>query len=493
MKVRLRSLRFRLILMTVVVSVIAVGAVGFFSSHITVLKFQQYIDSDAATGLESASEILVEAYSRAGSWEGSQPVLERLGKVANKQFILLDREGKIVATSGGSLSAARIEVAPGHAVLVEWPEADDPNNEAGKVHASGPVQLKLFDVPHVDLQSSKGVPLGTLYLLPLSSPDSVRKQAVFTSSINRSLLWAALAAICCALIVAAALSRRILRPVEALTHAVRRMEAGDLSQRVNIRSTDEIGELTRAFNSMADSVARSEHLRRSMVNDVAHELRTPLTNIRCHLETLQDGLAEATPELINSLYEEAMLLNRIVNDLQDLTLADSDQLRLQRQPASIGNEIDLAVSSLQSQASVRGVALKADVPSDLPFAYADPKRVGQILRNLLNNALTHTSAGGMIEIQAKTKDDEIEVTVRDTGEGIAPEHLNNIFERFYRTDQSRERATGGAGLGLAIVKQFVSLHGGHVGVTSTVGEGSAFVFTLPVFDGSHKTQALKLK
>lgn len=494
MKVGLRSLRFRLILMTVGVSVIAVGAVGFFSSHVTILKFQQYVESDAATGLDGAGEVLVENYSRAGSWEGAQPVLERLGKVANKQFILLDGEGKIVATSGGSLLGARIEVAPGHAaVSVQWPEADERNNEEGMAHASGPVQLKLFDVPHLDLQSSRGVSLGTLYLLPLSSPDSMRKQAVFTSSVNQSLLWAALVAICFALIVAAALSRRILRPVGALTSAVRGMEAGDLSQRVNVHSQDEIGELTRSFNSMADSLARSEHLRLSMVNDVAHELRTPLTNIRCHLEALQDGLAEAGPELINSLHEEAMLLNRIVNDLQDLTLAESNQLRLQRQAASIGNEIDLAVSSVRPQAISKDVTLKADVPSDLPLVYADSERVGQILRNLLNNALTHTPAGGVIQIQAKTKDNEIEVTVRDTGEGIEPEHLNNIFERFYRTDQSRERATGGAGLGLAIVKQFVSLHGGHIIATSTVGEGSAFVFTLPVFNDSHKTQSSKLE
>jgi signal transduction histidine kinase len=488
MKVGLRSLRFRLILMTVVVSVIAVGAVGFFSSHVTILKFQEYVESDAATGLETAREILAEDYLRNGRFDGAQAELERLAKVANKQFILIDTEGKIIATSGGRLATAQIEIGPNHAVSLKWPVEDERDNEAGRADTSTPLQLKLLDVPHINLQSSEGAPLGTLYLIPLTSPDSERKQAVFTSSVNRSLLWAALAAICFALIVAAALSRRILRPVEALTYAVRRMETGDLSQRVEANSQDEIGELTRAFNSMAHSLARSEHLRRSMVNDVAHELRTPLTNIRCHLEALQDGLAESSPELLDSLYEEAMLLNRIVNDLQDLTLAEANQLGLQRQPTSIGNEIDLALSSLRPQATSIGVALKADVPSDLPLVYADAKRVGQILRNLLNNALTHTPAGGVIEIQAKTKCDEVEVTVRDTGEGIEPEHLRNIFERFYRADQSRERATGGAGLGLAIVKQFISLHGGRVGATSTAGEGSAFVFTLPVFSDSHKTQ-----
>jgi signal transduction histidine kinase len=489
MKVNRRSLRFRLFLMTVIVSVIAVGSVGLFSSHLTILKFQQYVESDAETVLESAREILAEDYSRNGSLDGAQAELERLAKIATKQFILLNTEGRIIATSGGSLSAAQIEVAPNHTVSLRWPEERARDNELGNAGTVRPFQFRLLDVPHVGLQSSSGVPLGTLYLLPLSAPDSERKQAVFASSVNRSLLWAALAAICFALIVAAALSRRILRPVEALTTAVRRMGRGDLSQRVNSYSKDEIGELTRAFNSMADSLARSEQLRRNMVNDIAHELRTPLTNIRCHLETLQDGLAEASLELTNSLYEEAMLLNRIVNDLQDLTLAESEQIRLQRQPMSLGKEIDVAVNTLRPQAAGRGVTLKADVPSDLPLIYADAKRVGQILRNLLNNALAHTPAGGMIEIDAITKGDEIEVLVRDTGEGIEPEHLKNIFERFYRTDQSRERATGGAGLGLAIVKQFVSLHGGRVGVTSTVGEGSAFVFTLPVLNGSPKAQA----
>lgn len=493
MKVKLSSLRFRLFLMTVIVSVIAVGAVGLFSSHLTIFKFQQYVEADAATGLESAREILAEDYARDGSLGGAQIELERLVKLANKQFILLNAEGRIIATSDGSLSAAQIEVAPNHTISLNWPEESARDKDSVKASMSRPLQIKLLDVPHIDLQSYGGTPLGTLYLLPLGSPESELRQAVFASSVNRSLLWAALAAICFALIVAAALSRRILRPVEELTAAVRQMENGDLGQRVNAHSQDEIGELTRAFNSMADTLARSERLRRNMVNDIAHELRTPLTNIRCHLETLQDGLAEASPELISSLYEEAMLLNRIVNDLQDLTLAESDQLNLQRKPVSIRNEIDLAVSGLRPQAIGREVALHADVPLDLPLVYADSERVGQILRNLLNNALAHTPAGGVIEVRAITKSGEVEVTVQDTGEGIEPEHLNNIFERFYRADQSRERATGGAGIGLAIVKQFVGLHGGRVDATSTVGEGSAFVFTLPVSDGSHKTESSRLK
>jgi len=164
MKVNRRSLRFRLFLMTVIVSVIAVGAVGLFSSHLTILKFQQYVESDAETVLESAREILAEDYSRNGSLDGAQAELERLAKIATKQFILLNTEGRIIATSGGSLSAAQIEVAPNHTVSLRWPEERARDNELGNAGTVRPFQFRLLDVPHVGLQSSSGVPLGTLFI-----------------------------------------------------------------------------------------------------------------------------------------------------------------------------------------------------------------------------------------------------------------------------------------------------------------------------------------
>jgi signal transduction histidine kinase len=258
------------------------------------------------------------------------------------------------------------------------------------------------------------------------------------------------------------------------------MEAGDLTQRVEITSRDEIGDLARAFNRMADGLARLEESRRQMVTDVAHELRTPLTNIRGYLEALRDGVVEPDRRITDSLYEEAMLLTHLVDDLQALSLAEAGQLRLQRQPVALADVVERAVGAFGSRAQAEGVPLQVDLPDDLPLVDVDPQRIGQVLRNLLDNGLTHTPPGGQISVTVCVRASWIEVRVSDTGSGIAAEDLPHVFERFYRADRSRSRATGGAGLGLAIAKQLVEAHGGRIEVESQVGHGTQFTFTLPV-------------
>ncbi len=239
-----------------------------------------------------------------------------------------------------------------------------------------------------------------------------------------------------------------------------------------------------------------------MVTDVAHELRTPLTNIRGYLEALRDGVAEPSPELIGSLHEEALLLNRLVDDLQDLALAEAGQLRLARHPTSLGAIVERAVGALRPALDEKGLAIDVQMPGGLPCVDADPERIGQVLRNLLNNAITHTPPSGCIGVEAALdhrppttdhrpptsaseqpvvrRPSSVVVRVRDTGAGIPPEQLTQIFERFYRADPSRARATGGAGLGLTVVKQLVEAHGGQVWASSAPGQGATFTFTLPV-------------
>jgi signal transduction histidine kinase len=330
-------------------------------------------------------------------------------------------------------------------------------------------------------------------------------QAGFISAVNRSLLLAVGAAGLAALLLTIALSRRILGPIEALTAAARKLEQGDLSQRVAAHSKDEIGELARAFNAMADGLARIEQLRRHMVTDVAHELRTPLTNIRGYLEALRDGVVALGPPLIDSLHEEALLLNRLIDDLQDLALAEAGQLRLARRPTALATIVEQAVSVLRPALDEKCLAITVELPATLPPVDADAERVGQVLRNLLNNAITHTPEGGSIRLYAaqemgdgrrRTKDEDnplqsfvlrpssfVTLRVCDGGPGIAPEHLALVFERFFRADPARARATGGAGLGLTIVRQLVEAHGGRVWAESTPGLGATFAFTLPVTVG----------
>ncbi len=303
---------------------------------------------------------------------------------------------------------------------------------------------------------------------------------VFIRSVNQSLLAAIVAAGAVAVTLTLTATRRIIGPIGALTKAVRRMEAGDLRQRVEVQTRDELGALAHAFNAMADGLARTEHLRRQLVTDVAHELCTPLTNIRGYIEAMQDGVADPSPAVLDSIHEEAMLLDRLVKDLQELALVEAGQLQLLRQDVGPEEIVRRVVTSMQSAAGSKLVELKMELAEALPRVYADRERVGQVLHNLLDNAITHTPPGGEIVVSVRVSGLEVEFSVRDTGSGIPYQDLPNVFERFYRADPSRTRATGGFGLGLAIVKQLVEAHGGRVWVRSTVNVGSTFLFTLPI-------------
>jgi signal transduction histidine kinase len=461
-----------MMLMTLVVAVIAVACVGLLARHFTVSEFHQFITKNEAIDLDRLRALLMEHYRQRGSWEEAQPLLDRIAATTDEQLILVDAQRRALATSPAELLQSRIHVSPEH--NLSWQREE---RGGGKTTVE---QMELREVPHVVLNDPSGVVVGTLYAIPPPRMDGGGNANLFVSGLNRTLLWAALASAVVALIGAFVLSRRIVRPVEALTSAVRKMERGDLSQHVNVASKDEVGELAQAFNSMADKLAHAEQLRRNMVNDVAHELRTPLTNIRCQIEALQDGIRLPSPEVINSLHEEAMLLNRLIDDLQELSLAEAGQLTLNRERVSVASEIDSAVKAMQ-RSGAGAPPITMDVPQDCPDVLADAGRFAQVLRNLLANAMTHTPGDGSIAILARQLDSYVEVTIEDTGAGVPPEDLPYVFERFYRADHSRNRATGGAGLGLAICKQIVTGHGGEMRIESTPGKGTKIHFTLPIY------------
>jgi signal transduction histidine kinase len=344
-----------------------------------------------------------------------------------------------------------------------------------------------FKPPNVAIPIVAGqARFGTVVISPQGPPpppgESAAEEAsvsALSSSVNRYLLWGGLLAVAVAALVTFFLSRRILRPVESLAHAARGLSRGDFSQRVDVRSKDEFGELAKTFNSMAEDLERTEQLRRNLVADVAHELRTPLSNIQGHLEAIRDGLLPPEPATFDSIYEEVLLLARLVEDLQELTLAEAGQLTLVRQSADVAEIVRRALAAAQPPAEAKGLTLEAKLPEGQAIAEVAPERIGQVLRNLLSNAITHTSKGGLITVDLKDDGDELHIGVADTGDGIPPEDLPYVFERFYRADPSRVRATGGAGLGLTIARRLVEAHGGTIGVESEVGKGSRFTFTLP--------------
>ncbi|NKY97312.1 ATP-binding protein [Nocardiopsis alborubida] len=283
-------------------------------------------------------------------------------------------------------------------------------------------------------------------------------------------------------VVSVAVSTRLVRPVRALTDAVRRMREGRGRSRVEVRDSGEIGQLADAFNEMAEHLERLEKQRRAMVSDVSHELRTPLSNLRGWLEAAQDGVADLDRERMGMLVGETLLLQDIVDDLQDLALADAGKLRLSPEPVDAGALVEQVVDSQRLRAAGAGLRLVAEAGDEAGevVVVADRTRLVQVVGNLLGNALRHTPAPGTVTVRARRSDGEAVVEVSDTGVGIPAEDLPHVFDRFWRADKSRNRRTGGSGLGLAIVRNLVELHGGSVAVESTVGEGTTFTVRLPL-------------
>jgi signal transduction histidine kinase len=448
----IHSVRWRLFLSFLLVIVVAVGAVAVFVSRTTSSEVQQYEEETHNMRMDRVGQLLASYYTESGGWGGVEPMVEQIGQLYNQRLVLVDEQGLVVADSQDM-------------ILIGEPGEFEPPDMA---------------IPIVADEAR----LGTLVVLPQGPPPGESPAAEasvrsLSSSVNHYLVWGGLLGVLVAAVATLLISRGISRPVESLAQAARGLSRGDFRQRVNVRSKDELGELAHAFNSMAEDLERAGQLRRNLVADVAHELRTPLSNIVGHLEAIHDGLLLPDGATLDSIYEEALLLGRLVEDLQELTLAEAGQLTLLRQSADVAKIVRRAVAAARPQAKAKGLALRTELYTHQATVEADPERIGEVLRNLLSNAITHTRDRGRITVDLKDEGDELSIGVADTGAGIPPEDLPYVFERFYRVDRSRVRATGGAGLGLTIAKRLVEAHGGAIRVESELGKGSRFTFTLP--------------
>jgi two-component system sensor histidine kinase BaeS len=245
-----------------------------------------------------------------------------------------------------------------------------------------------------------------------------------------------------------------------------------------VSGRDEIAQPGGAFNRMAASIQAGEERQRRLTGDIAHELRTPLSNLRGYLEALRDGVVDPTPELLDSLHEEALLQQRIVDDLQDLALAEAGALTYHNADVELRELLEAGRTAHRAQAEVAGVALELEAPHPVRVL-ADPDRLRQVFGNLVGNALRATRPGGAVTLALVRRGELATVEVRDTGKGIPAEDLPHLFDRFWRADAARGRATGGSGLGLSIARQIVADHRGTVEVRSTLGVGTVFTVTLP--------------
>ncbi len=437
------SLQWRLLAAFVLVVLIAVSVVALVGAQNTSSEFNTFVQFSGRMQHRPLVMILTQYYAQHQSWAGAQDLLATNVGWMLERMVVVDAQNIVVA--------------------------DSADTRLGQKFTPASTDLSF------DIQVA-GRTVGRMYLNP--SPEGTQLNIDFLQATTRGIVWAGLAASLVAVALSLLIARRITAPVSALTTAARKMAQGDLNQRVPANSSDEIGELGTAFNTMASSLARIDQLRRNLVADVAHELRTPLTSVLGSLEALRDGVVEPTPEFLDSAYEEGLLLKRLVDDLQELSLAEAGQIQLDRQPVVLVDIVDGAVRAVAELARSKKIALDAAVPPDVRVE-VDAARIGQVLRNLLTNALAFTAASGRVTITAQPASAWVELAVTDTGSGIAAEDLPFVFERFYRADKSRARATGGAGLGLAIARQWVEAHGGTIWVASEPGRGTTFTLTLP--------------
>jgi signal transduction histidine kinase len=269
--------------------------------------------------------------------------------------------------------------------------------------------------------------------------------------------------------------RRTAQPISDVMEAANRVEEGDYSTRVTESGPREVRRLARAFNSMTERLEKNDEQRRALLADVTHELRTPLTVMQGNIEAMLDGVYPRDDEHLGPILEETRVLSRLVEDLRTLSLAESGALKLHPEPTDIEILITETLASFRTQADVAGIKLTANIPAEVAPIEIDPVRVREVLANLIANALRHTPPGGSIEVAALRDAGFIKLSVRDTGKGIPADTLPYIFDRFFKSEQSR-----GMGLGLAIAKNLVVAHGGEITAESVVGGGTTIRFTLPV-------------
>lgn len=433
--------------------------------------FDWYVRGATAARAEQWRDLFAAYYAQRGSWSGVDVLVQSaapgpmhgmgfgrrwMGAPAaatrGERVVLADETGRIVADSEGTATGSLL------------------GQEAAR-----------FSLPIVVNDRR----VGTVALVTPLQKGLVTLEAEFLRRVTASTVLGAVLAALLGAALASTFSRQISAPLAELARAARRIARRDFSVKVEPEPEGEIGDVARAFNFMQDSLKASEDARHKLMADIAHELRTPLAVLRGNLESLQEGVAEPTPEMFVSLHDEVIRLSRIVQDLLNLGQMESGGFPLHLVPTRVSEVVARVAAVFGPEAESRRIRLETVAEPDLPPVQADPDRIAQVLVNLLANAMRHTPDGGLIAVSVRRQEGGgIAVSVRDTGPGIAEKDLPHVFDRFYRTDEARDRSAGGAGLGLAIAKGIVEAHGGRIWVDSTLGQGATFTFTLPAAPGA---------
>jgi two-component system sensor histidine kinase BaeS len=446
----MRSITFRLVLAFVAVSMISTLLVVLFTRWRSSEEFRSFLIDQNRPGIVVTFS---DYYQQHGSWAGisTAKLIPEQSPSPTPQFdrgpyTLVDSQTDQVLLAGEGYQTGDI-IPP------------------SRITNGIPIQAKNKTV---------GILLINRPVYRISQPGSA-----FLDRINLQTLLAGLTAVGLALLLAIVLSRTLTRPIRELTAATQIVSEGNMAHQVPVRSRDELGQLAISFNHMSADLVRSLNLRRQMTADIAHELRTPISIILGHTEAVHDGVLPASHENFEIIREEAERLEHLVDDLRTLSMADAGELKLVVRAYPPEKLLQDAKKAYNHQAKQKKVTLSMKAAADLPEIEIDPQRMKEVISNILDNALRYTPQGGHISLSAEVVENSIEIRVKDSGPGVAPDELDKIFERFYRTETSRTRDEGGSGLGFAIAKSIVERHNGRIWGESTPGAGLTVVIRIP--------------
>ena len=477
----------------VLLGVLVLGAVGFLLTDVNIRRHILVREVRDPGGL---IDTLSGYYQAHDSWDGADTLMRGaqaavpMGPRGGLALILTDDLGDIVFTTQ--------RWSPGQPALLGKPGDGLPIEVDGRTVGYLRVESILRSMHPPDMYRMEGpfyagrgmmssAPIGRVpgpllfdQAPPIKEPTS--PGVFFVQTISRTLLWVALVVGVLGILFGVLMSRTLTAPLSHLAEAAQAIGGRDFSRRVEVKGTEEVREVAQAFNKMVDDLEQAEALRSSLLADVAHELRTPLSVLQGNLQAILDEVYPMEQEEIARLYDQTRLLGRLVEDLHELAQAEAKQLPLNLRPTELGELVQGVVATFGPAAETEGVNLSMDIPDDLPAVQVDPARMTQVLHNLLSNALRHAPSGGMISVSAGRGENDVWLAVQDNGEGISPQDLHRVFDRFYRVDRARTRGTGGAGLGLAIVRAIVEMHGGQVWADSdgVPGHGSRFTIQIPM-------------
>jgi signal transduction histidine kinase len=486
---RTPGLFWRLMAAFVVLVLTVALLVALLTRRATRAEFALFTSAAGQQQAELLAPALADHYRSTGSWEGVEGLLELTptGRGAMRGQHLQGRGAGQTAAGMAAMMGLRVLVIDNASTIVADSQSTFGNSLVGQPVAPGDLHGA---VPLLVDDREVGA-----VLVAAGAQDLAPASTHFLDAVDRAAIVAVAIASLLALGLGALFTWRLTRPLHQLTAAADAIAAGDLAQRVTIAPGDEIGDLATAFNQMAGRLDRSEALRRQMTADIAHELRTPLSVIQGNVEALQDGVFPLTPEALDPIRDRTALLIRLVEDLGELARAETDHLSLELASLDLAALARSTVADFQARARAREITLQAVTEHGPLPVLADAQRTEQVLANLLSNALRHIPPGGAITVRVappaaipgleeRPGRPEVAVAVADSGPGIPPEDLPNIFERFYRADRGRSRDDGGSGLGLAIARSLIAAQNGRTGAYNRPEGGAAVWFTLPVEWGS---------